>query len=55
MAKDIDEAVKLVQLAAAGFGTFLCAQASIRALPIAYLIDGEGKILATASSLAEFP
>src|SRR5215471_3345136 len=38
-----------------GFGNFLSAQAAIRALPMAYLIDGQGKVLATAASLPEFP
>ncbi|HSD92627.1 MAG TPA: PAS domain-containing sensor histidine kinase [Methyloceanibacter sp.] len=55
MAKDIDEAVQLVKSQPAGFGSFLNAQAAIRALPIAYLIDGEGKILATAASVPEWP
>ena len=55
MARDIDEAVELVKSQPQGFGNFLTAQAAIRALPIAYLIDGDGKILATAASLAEFP
>ena len=55
MARDIDEAVELVKSQPQGFGNFLTAQAAIRALPIAYLIDGEGKILATAASLPEFP
>ena len=55
MARDIDEAVELVKSQPQGFGNFLTAQASIRALPIAYLIDGEGKILATAASVPEFP
>jgi two-component system nitrogen regulation sensor histidine kinase NtrY len=55
MAKDIDEAVELVKSQPQGFGNFLTAQASIRALPMAYLIDGEGKILATAASVPEFP
>jgi two-component system nitrogen regulation sensor histidine kinase NtrY len=55
MAKDIDEAVELVKLQPQGFGNFLNAQAGIRALPMAYLIDGEGKILATAASVPEFP
>ena len=41
MAKDIDEAVDLVRSQPQGFGTFLSAQASIRALPMAYLIDGD--------------
>ena len=55
MAKDIDEAVDLVKSQPRGFGNFLSAQAAIRALPIAYLIDGQGKVLATAASLPEFP
>ena len=41
MAKDIDEAVNLVKSRPQAFGNFLSAQASIRALPIAYLIDGQ--------------
>ena len=55
MAKDIDEAVQLVKSQPQGFGNFLNAQAAIRALPVAYLIDGEGKILATAASVPEWP
>ena len=55
MAKDIDEAVELVRSRPQGFGNFLNAQAAIRALPMAYLIDGQGKVLATAASLPEFP
>ena len=55
MAKDIDEAVDLVKSQPQGFGNFLSAQAAIRALPMAYLIDGQGKVLATAASLPEFP
>ncbi|MGH6866692.1 MAG: ATP-binding protein [Methyloceanibacter sp.] len=55
MAKDIDEAVELVRSQPQGFGKFLTAQAAIRALPMAYLIDGDGKILATAASMQEFP
>jgi two-component system nitrogen regulation sensor histidine kinase NtrY len=55
MAKDIDEAVDLVKSRPEGFGNFLTAQAAIRALPIAYLIDGNGKILATAASLQDMP
>jgi len=55
MAKDIDEAVQLVKSQPAGFGSFLNAQAAIRALPIAYLIDGEGKVLATAAAVPEWP
>ncbi|MGH6736969.1 MAG: ATP-binding protein [Methyloceanibacter sp.] len=55
MAKDIDEAVELVRSQPQGFGTFLSAQAAIRALPAAYLIDGNGKLLATAASVADLP
>lgn len=55
MAQDIDDAVNLVQSRPQGFGNFLTAQAAIRALPVAYLIDGGGKILATAASSPEFP
>jgi two-component system nitrogen regulation sensor histidine kinase NtrY len=55
MAKDIDEAVELVKSQPQGFGNFLSAQAAIRSLPIAYLIDGQGKELATAASVPEFP
>lgn len=55
MAKDIDEAVQLVRAQPQGFGNFLNAQAAIRALPAAYLIDGSGKILATAASMPELP
>ena len=55
MAKDIDEAVNLVKSRPQAFGNFLSAQASIRALPIAYLIDGNGKILATAATQKDIP
>jgi two-component system nitrogen regulation sensor histidine kinase NtrY len=55
MAKDIDEAVDLVRTQPQGFGTFLSAQAAIRALPMAYLIDGQGRVLATAASMPEYP
>jgi len=55
MAKDIDEAVGLVQSRPQGFGNFLNTQAAIRALPAAYLIDSTGKVLATAASAPELP
>ena len=55
MAKDIDEAVDLVKSRPENFGNFLTAQAAIRALPIAYLIDADGKILATAATLQDMP
>jgi two-component system, NtrC family, nitrogen regulation sensor histidine kinase NtrY len=55
MARDIDEAVDLVRTRPDGFGNFLTAQAAIRSIPIAYLIDGKGNILATAATLQDFP
>ncbi|MGD9377420.1 MAG: PAS domain-containing sensor histidine kinase, partial [Methyloceanibacter sp.] len=55
MAKDIDEAVELVRARPQGFGNFLRAQATVRAIPAAYLIDSEGKMLATAASIANIP
>ncbi len=55
MARDIDAAVDLVRTRPQGFGNFLTAQAAIRSLPIAYLIDGKGNILATAATLQDFP
>jgi two-component system nitrogen regulation sensor histidine kinase NtrY len=55
MAKDIDEAVQLVKSKPQGFANFLNAQAAIRNIPAAYLIDGEGRILATAASLPNLP
>lgn len=55
MAKDIDEAVELVRARPQGFGNFLNAQAALRALPAAYLIDGSGKTLATAASVPDLP
>lgn len=55
MAKDIDEAVELVKSQPQGFGNFLTAQAAMRGLPIAYLIDGDGKVLATAASMSDLP
>ena len=55
MAKDIDEAVTLVKTHPQGFANFLAAQAAIRELPIAYLVDGKGQILATAASQPNVP
>lgn len=49
MAKDIDEAVALVSANPQAFGKFLSAQAAIRAIPVAYLVDNTGKVLATAA------
>ena len=55
MARDIDAAVELVKSQPQGFASFLNAQAAIRALPVAYLIDGEGKVLATAATIPNTP
>jgi two-component system nitrogen regulation sensor histidine kinase NtrY len=55
MAKDIDEAASLVKSRPEEFGNFLTAQAAIRALPVAYLIDGNGKLLASAATLQDTP
>ena len=55
MAKDIDEAANLVKTRPEEFGNFLTAQAAIRALPVAYLIDGNGKLLASAATLQDTP
>ena len=55
MAKDIDEAVELAKSLPQNFGPFLSAQAAINAFPVAYLIDGEGKVLVTAASLPNLP
>ena len=55
MARDIDVAAPLAKAQPQGFGNFLNAQAAIRALPVAYLVDGQGKILATAASLPGLP
>ena len=55
MAKDIDEAANLVKSRPEDFGNFLTAQAAIRAIPVAYLIDGNGKLLAAAATLQDTP
>ncbi|MGE0613539.1 MAG: ATP-binding protein, partial [Hyphomicrobiales bacterium] len=48
MAADIDEAVTLVRTRPESFGQFLRAQASIRSIPTAYLIDADRKVLASS-------
>ena len=53
MAADIDEAAPLVQSRPDTISKFLTAQASIRSIPFAYLIDGKAKMLANANSLNE--
>jgi two-component system, NtrC family, nitrogen regulation sensor histidine kinase NtrY len=55
MARDIDEASELARSLPQNFTSFLNAQAAMRAFPIAYLIDGEGKILATAAEARNLP
>ncbi|HKA99746.1 MAG TPA: PAS domain-containing sensor histidine kinase [Methyloceanibacter sp.] len=55
MAKDVDEAVELARSLPQNFGSFLNAQAAINGFPVAYLIDGQGKVLATAAELPNLP
>jgi two-component system, NtrC family, nitrogen regulation sensor histidine kinase NtrY len=53
MAKDIDEAVKLI--GPQGLNRFIKSLAAIKQIPYAYLIDGQGKVLAIGASLQELP
>jgi two-component system nitrogen regulation sensor histidine kinase NtrY len=55
MAADIDAAADLVQQRPNVFGRFLMGQATIRSIPVAYLIDGKAKLLATAGELIDDP
>lgn len=55
MADDIDAAADLVQQRPNVFGRFLMGQATIRSIPVAYLIDGKAKLLATAGELIDEP
>ncbi|MGD9501828.1 MAG: ATP-binding protein [Methyloceanibacter sp.] len=55
MAKGIDEAAALARSLPQNFGSFLNAQAAINAFPVAYLIDGDGNVLATAAELSNLP
>jgi len=55
MASDIDQAVTLIQTRPEKFGSFLTAQAAVRSIPLAYLIDGNAKLLATAGALNTVP
>ncbi len=55
MAADIDQAVALVETSPQQFGRFLTAQAAIRSIPGAYLIDGKSKLLATTGALNDKP
>jgi len=54
MAADIDAAAKLAQ-DSNKFGRFLNAQSTIRAIPVAYLIDENSKVLASAGPLFKDP
>lgn len=55
MAADLDAASDLIQQRPQVFGRFLTAQATIRSIPVAYLIDGKAKLLATAGVLIDDP
>jgi len=55
MAADIDEASNLVRKRPKFFRRFLVAQATIRSIPVAYLIDEKAKLLATAGTLIDAP
>jgi two-component system nitrogen regulation sensor histidine kinase NtrY len=50
MAKDIDAAAQLAKSLPQQFVPFLRTQAAMNAFPVAYLIDGEGNILALVAS-----
>jgi two-component system nitrogen regulation sensor histidine kinase NtrY len=51
MAEDIDRVVELVRTQPQGFGRFLTAQAAVRSIPLAYLVDGNGELLANAETV----
>ena len=53
MAADLDAASKLLKRKPQIFGRFLMAQATIRSIPVAYLIDEKGKLLATTGTLVD--
>ena len=55
MARDIDELMELGISMPQGFDYFLSTMAATRSFPIAYLIDGRGKMLNTAASLPNVP
>jgi two-component system nitrogen regulation sensor histidine kinase NtrY len=50
MAKDLDSSYQLVRTAPEQFGELLNSQAALRAIPQAYLISGDGKLLAAAAN-----
>ena len=55
MAKDIDESLALVQSGPEALGKFLAAQAQIRSLGLAYLVNAKGELLAAARPAKEAP
>ncbi len=55
MAGDLDAAANFVRTRPNSFGRFLTAQATIRSIPVAYLIDEKSKLLATAGTLLDAP
>ncbi|HEX5931684.1 MAG TPA: PAS domain-containing sensor histidine kinase [Methyloceanibacter sp.] len=55
MARYIDEGAGLARSLPQKFGGFLSTQAAMNGFPVAYLIDGEGKVLATAAELRDLP
>ncbi len=55
MARDIDESLALVQGGPESLDKFLVAQAQIRSLGLAYLIDEKGELLAAARTADETP
>ncbi len=55
MGDDLDAAVNLISTDSQKFGRFLTAQATIRSIPVAYLIDGKSVLLASAGLLYDDP
>jgi len=55
MAADIDEAAGLVRTKPKSFARFLAAQAAIRSIPVAYIIDDKAEALASAGKLYNDP
>ena len=55
MAKDIDEAFELGRGGPGALDKFLIAQAQIRSLPLAYLVNGKGQLRTAAKHTGETP
>ncbi len=53
IAKDLDDSANLLAIDSPRMAQFLMAQAAIRSLPVAYLVDGEGKVIVAAKSEPE--